>query len=247
MFHQEFVSNNNLIYTFRERNALYVESYVVSSDAAGNFYKKLVLQDLPENPTSGIEILLNKTSLSETYDIGRKIYILLDGLSVSYDDGAFEIDPTNTSLGKYVLGSLDGQRVGNIPSTAIEKHLIRTGTVTEIIPKIIAMSAITEAQISTQIQLQAAQFLKADLGKTFAGEANDQFDGFRKLLECETDKIMKLQTSTFASSKSNVIPTGKGTAAFVLSKDYTSEFLVAIANTPADFVFTDTERCDPIA
>jgi hypothetical protein len=109
------------------------------------------------------------------------------------------------------------------------------------------MSAITEAQISTQIQLQAAQFLKADLGKTFAGEANDQFDGFRKLLECETDKIMKLQTSTFASSKSNVIPTGKGTAAFVLSKDYTSEFLVAIANTPADFVFTDTERCDPIA
>ena len=243
---QEFVANNNLIYTFSEGNALYIEGYVVSSDAAGNFYKKIILQDLPENPTAGIEILLNKTSLSETYDLGRKIYILLDGLSVSYDDGAFDADPTNAIIGKYILGSLDGQRVSNIPSTAVEEHLIRTGTVKEIVPEIITLSAITEAHINTQIQLSAAQFIKADLGKTFAGEANDQFDGFRKLLECESDKIMKLQTSTFASFKSNVVPTGKGTATLVLSKDYTSEFLVAIANTPANLVFTNPERCDPI-
>ena len=172
---------------------------------------------------------------------------MLDGLSVSYDDGAFDADPTNTIVGKYILGRLDGQRVSNIPSTAVEKHLIITGTVEEIVAEIIALSVITEAHINTQIQLSAAQFIKADLGKTFAGEANDQFDGFRKLLECESNKIIKLQTSTFASFKSNVIPTGKGTATFVLSKDYTSTFLVAIANTPAKLVFTNPEKCNPIA
>ena len=243
---QEFITNNNLTYTFREGDELYLEGYVISSDAAGNFYKKLVLQDLPENPTAGIEILLNKTSLSETYDLGRKIYLLLDGLSVAYDDGAFDADPTNTTAGKYILGSLDGQRVSNIPSTVVEQHLVRSGTVTEIVPQIIALSTITEAHISTQIQLSTTQFIKADLGKTFAGEANDQFDGFRKLIECESDKIIKLQTSTFASFKSNVVPTGKGTATLVLSKDYTSAFLVGIANTPANLVFTNPERCDPI-
>ena len=52
---QEFITNNNLTYTFREGDELYLEGYVISSDAAGNFYKKLVLQDLPENPTAGIE------------------------------------------------------------------------------------------------------------------------------------------------------------------------------------------------
>ena len=39
--------------------------------------KKLIVQDKAENPTAGIEIILNKTSLSETYDIGRKIYVCL--------------------------------------------------------------------------------------------------------------------------------------------------------------------------
>ena len=96
--------------------------------------------------------------------------------------------------GNIYLGSLDGQRVSNIPSTAVEKHLVRSGTVKEIVPQIIALSTITEAHISTQIQLSTTQFIKADLGKTFAGEANDQFDGFRKLIECESDKIIKLQT-----------------------------------------------------
>jgi len=54
-----------------------------------------------------------------------------------------------------------------------------------------------------------------------------------------------LQTSTFASFKSNVVPSGSGVFKAVLSKDYRSEFLVAIVNAPSDLDFTNTERCDP--
>ena len=66
---QEFNSNDNLVHTFdvNENAPTYVEGYVVSSDATGNFYKKLIIQDKSESPTAGIEIVLNKTSLSETY------------------------------------------------------------------------------------------------------------------------------------------------------------------------------------
>jgi hypothetical protein len=60
------------------------------------------------------------------------------------------------------------------------------------------------------IQLSSAQILKSELNKTFAGEPNDEFDGFRTILECDTEKIIQLQTSTFASFKSNVVPSGKG-------------------------------------
>lgn len=246
---QEYNSSGDLVYTFfeNENNPTYAEGYVVSSDATGNFYKKLIIQDKPENPTAGIEIVLNQTSLSETYDVGTKVYIKLDGLSVSYDDGesANFISPTNGIPGKYVLGMLAGDQVDDIPSTSIKNHIFRSATVAEIIPTTIQLADITGAHVNTMIQLPSAQFLKSDLTKTFAGEPNDEFDGFRTIFECDTEKTIPLQTSTFASFKSNVVPEGKGTFTAVLSKDFRSEFLVAIANKPADLDFTDADRCDP--
>lgn len=246
---QEYNSNGDVIYTFfeNENNPTYVEAYVVSSDATGNFYKKLIVQDKPENPTAGIEIVINQTSLSETYEVGRKIYIKLDGLSVSYDDGASAnfINPTNDVPGKYVLGVLAGDQIDDIPSTEIKNHIWRSTTVSEIVPNSIQLGDITGAHINTMIQLNSAQFLKSNLTKTFAGEPNDEFDGFRTIFECDTEKTIQLQTSTFASFKSNVVPEGKGTFKAVLSKDFRSEFLVAIANKPSDLDFTDMSRCDP--
>jgi len=244
---QEFNSNNNLIYTFpvNEGSPTYFEGYVVSSDATGNFYKRLIIQDAIENPTAGIELLVNKTSLNEMYDVGRKLYVKIDGLTVSYDDGDRNIDPTNNIAGKYVLGNLEGDRVRAIPTTSIDDHIFRTGTVEEIVPTIVSVNDFTGAHVNTLIKLSSAQFDKSQLGKTFAGEPNDEFDGLRDLFECDTEKILKLQTSTFASFKSNVLPEGKGSITAVLSKDFRSEFFVAIINTPSDIMFTEVERCDP--
>ncbi|APZ46100.1 hypothetical protein BW723_07230 [Polaribacter reichenbachii] len=247
---QEYNSSENVVYTFYENedNPTYVEAYVVSTDATGNFYKKLIVQDKPENPTAGLEIVLNKTSLSETYEVGRKIYIKLDGLSVSYDDGESigSINPENGVPGKYVLGVLDGGQVYDIPSTEIENHIWRSATIVDIVPTAIQLQDITDAHINTMIQLTSSQFLKSDLTTTFAGESYDEYDGFRTIYECETEATIQLQTSTFASFKSNVVPQGKGIFKGVLSKDYTSEFLVAIINTPSDIDFTDDTRCDPL-
>lgn len=247
---QEYNSNGNLIYTFPAdaTTVLYAEGYVVSSDAAGNFYKKLIIQDKEVNPTSGIEIDLDMTSLSQQFEIGRKVYVKLNGLSVSYDDGAStsSINPTNGVVGKYILGVLDGTRVEDIPSTSVTNHIFLSSTVKEIVPTAIAISEISEVHINTMVSLESAQFEKNQLGKTFAGEANDSFDGFRDIFECGTEKILKLQTSTFSDFKSSTVPRGKGRANFVLSKDYFAEFFVAIINTPSDLDFSDADRCDPL-
>ena len=176
---KEFNSNNKVIYTFpiHKNNPTHIQGFVVSSDATGNFYKKIILQDTSENPMAGIEILLNKPSLNTSYDIGRKLYIKLNGLSVSYDDGASSIDPTNLTPGKYVLGFLDGSRVQNIPSTAIKNHLIRSSIVAKIKPTVVNLSSITEGHINTFIRLGHAQFEKTQLQQSFSGEPNDEFDG----------------------------------------------------------------------
>lgn len=245
---QEFFSTNKLVFTFpvNENNPTFIEAYVISSDATGNFYKKLIVQDKPENPTAGIEILINKSSLSDLFTIGQKIYIKLDGLSISYDDGQSEVNPGNIAPGKYSLGFLTGDRASEIPSTAIKDHLFRTSTIAEIIPQKITVETITDATINTFVQLENAQFDISQKDKTFSGEKYDEYDGYRYLFECGAEHLLKLQTSTFSSFKSTMIPNGRGKINFILTKDFKSEFLVAIVNSPSNIDFTNTTRCDPV-
>lgn len=245
---QAFNTNHKAIYTFPIHSdaPTYVTGYVISSDATGNFYKKLIVQDNYEAPTEGIELLVNASSLASRYEIGRKIYIKLDGLSVSYDDGESDVDPTNLTVGKYRLGYLYEGSIQNIPSTRIKDHIIKSAIVKEIKPMVTDISSITEAQIHTFIRLEDAQFDKTQLGKSFSGEPNDEYDGFRYLFDCKTAQTIKLQTSTFSSFKSTIIPSKKGSIDAVLTKDYTSEFFVLTINTPSDISFTDNNRCDPV-
>lgn len=247
---QEYNSNKKLMYTYKvnKNNPTYVIGYVASSDAAGNFFKSLIVQDKPENPTAGIEVLINNSSLSQTYEVGRKVYIKLDGLSVSYDDGesTSKISPTNNVPGVYKLGLLSNEnRVDQIPSTTFRNVIKKSGEVATMVPTAIKIGDIKNNHVNTLVKLESAQFAKSSLGKTFAGEPNDQFDGFRNIFECGTEETIELQTSTFASFKSSTVPTGKGTAVAVLEKDFRAERFVLTVNTPADLAFTDAERCDP--
>lgn len=57
---------------------LIIEGYVVSNDEAGNFYKVLVLQDAPENPTAAIQLDIDVTALYSKYKPGRKVYVKLN-------------------------------------------------------------------------------------------------------------------------------------------------------------------------
>lgn len=247
---QAYISNGNVLYTFPEisspSDSLYLEAYVISSDAAGNFYKKMIVQDKAENPTDGIEILINKTSLSETFNIGRKVYVLLNGLSILYDDGQSESDPTDQTFGKYTLGIREGNAITEIPATSLSNHIIRSNETATIVPSIIELGTLQEQAISTMVRLVDSQFEKSILNTTFSGDVTDEFDGFRNVVECNSQKRIPLQSSTYASFKSNVLPQGRGLIDFVLSKDYFSSFLVAIVNSPSAISFDTIDRCDPV-
>ena len=246
---QKFNSNGSLTYTFPKNpgSPTFIEGYVVSSSAAGNFFKTLIIQDKPSNPTAGIEIKLNDATLSERYEVGRKVFVMLNGLTVSYDDGSNDqhINPFNGIPGKYILGTLKETSVVEIPSTQISEHIFRTANIEKITPTPLVLTTVTEAHINTLIQLPTAQFLKEDLGKTFAGEPHDKYNGFRTIFDYSTATTLALQTSTFASFSFNVIPSESGKITVVLSKDYKSEFLVGILNTPSDIAFLNPTRFDP--
>ncbi len=234
------------IYTFpTDTGDLYFEGYVVSSDYGGNFYKSLIIQDKAENPDYGIEVLIDKTSLFESYEIGRKVYVKVNGLSVSYDDGSRN-DPTNSDAGRYQLGSLIDGRVDDIPQFIYENHILRSTEVATIVPTVISVDDFNQDNLNTMIQIQGMQFPLSELGKTYAGEASDQFDGMRILLSCEDETTATLQTSTFSDFKSNTVAEGQGNISAVLGKDYRADFFVMIVNTPTDIDFSSSERCDPV-
>ena len=59
-----------------------IKGYVVSSDATGNFYKEFYIQDDPSEPTAAIRLLIDTTDSYNMFNIGREIYVNLNGLYI---------------------------------------------------------------------------------------------------------------------------------------------------------------------
>ena len=221
------------LFTFGENDNSIVEGFVVSSDEGGNFFKTLIIQDQPENPTAGIEILIDKKAYFTKYNFGRKVFIKLAGLSIS-------------SLGgKYKLGYNFRNEVEEIPESLLDSLIIRSSETFEIIPKSLLLSDISNSNIGTFIELKDVQFKHSEIGKTYAGEPFDEFNGDRILIQCKDQISTTLSTSTFSDFKSNIIPNKKGNIRAVFTKDFFGEMFVLILNDPFNIDFTDEDRCDP--
>ncbi|MCM4155139.1 DUF5689 domain-containing protein [Gramella sp. AN32] len=223
------------IYTFRETET-YISGYVISSDAAGNFYKEIILQDKVENPTAGIQILVDDNSLFETYDFGRKIYIKLDGLSLGFNNGVLQ------------LGVQNRGDVVAIPNSLIDNFITRSSEVKEIKPLRLKISEFSSEFNNMYIKLENVQFdrnfVREDQVFSFASNPADRYDGERQLESCETGETTFLSTSTFSNFKSLLIPSGSGSIEGILTRDFYDEHFVIVVNLPTQLDMNGP-RCDP--
>ena len=224
------------IYTF-QNSETFIEGFVISSDEAGNFYKKLIIQDKAANPTSGIQILIDETALFQTYEFGRKIYVKLDGLSLWLNNGVFQ------------LGVQNRGDVVAIPAALIDKHIIRSAITSEIKPLLLDIKDFSEAYRNLYVRLENVQFnknlIREDQRFTFAAEVTDRFDGERQIESCKTGSASFLSTSTFSDFKSLLLPPFSGTIEGVLTRNFYDDHFVMILNSPEDLQFEEDSRCDP--
>jgi len=181
------------MYTFKGNESSIIEGFVISSDEAGNFYKTLIIQDNFENPTTGIEIMIDQKALFTKYHFGRKLFVKIAGLSILNDEG------------KYKLGYLLKDKVGVIPSSMVDEFIIRSMETKEIIPMKIDIDEFSDSQIGTYIQIENIQFKKDEIGRTYAGEPFDEFNGERIIEQCSSQWNAILSTSTYSDFKSNLI------------------------------------------
>ena len=230
------------VFSVENDEPLYIVGYVISSDKGGNFFEELVIQNTPgadnidaTNPRLGLNIQINVRSLSDTFDFGRKVFIRLNGLAIGLENGV------------YTLGKANGNSLEQLQESEYLNFVYRDAEIATVTPKTVAsISDFTEADENTFIQLNNMQVNRNDLGLTLAGEADDQFDGFRTLESCDDNLQLTLQTSTFADFKLLPVPQYSGTINGILTRDFGDDFNVLVINSIADINFDNTERCDPI-
>ena len=216
----------------------YLEGFVVSTDEGGNFFEELIIQDELENPTIGIKVLIDVNPLFTKYELGRKIYIKLDGLTVGISNGVFSI------------GINSNNQAEKIPAFQEEEFILRSAQTGILVPLVVEINDFSDNLENLYIELNDVQFNRNDvLGedpKTFAAEPSDDFDGERTLESCAANSTVILSTSTFADFKSLNLPANRGSINGVLSRDFFDEFYILKINSPEDIDFNNNERCDPI-
>ncbi len=215
-----------------EEDSLWLHAYVISSDEGGNFYKELYVQDQPESPTVGARILLDRTALSDVFLPGRKVAILLNGLGAGFKSNVLTI------------GEYQGNDIGEVAQFLIDAHCQLTDSLHLMIPKEVHLASLKDEDIGQWVQINEVQFALDAVGKTFSGEAFDEFDGERRLTQCSDQRSILMSTSTFADYKSIVLPDSAGTICGVLTRDFFGEKNILKINDPTNIEFKQL-RCDP--
>ncbi len=220
----------NLVSFSGDNAGLIVSGYVVSNDESGNFYKTLIIQDAPENPTAAIQIDVDVTSLFSFYKPGRKIYIKLDGLGMDEQNGVLHI-------GEVVNGEVE-----RISSADYQEYIVRSSEVAVLTPMVITPAEFSDDLINMLVQIDDMQLRSEDLGSAYANVDNT-FSVNRYLKNCTDESETILRNSGFSDFKNQLFPEGRGSITAVFSK-YNSSYQLFIRDTE-DVDFTEN-RCDPV-
>ena len=226
------IQSEENVHTFAQNDNAVIKGYVVSSDEAGNFYKTLVLQDEVENPGRGIAMMIDMRSYYTKYNFGRKVYIKLSGLSIKEEKG------------QYMIGMLIGNELTDIPAPLLDNFIIRSQTTHEIFPRKIKLEQISDEMINTYVEISDLQFPRDVLGKTYASEGFDRYNGERVIEQCDNLARGFLFTSTFSDFRSNLLPEGRFHIQAVLTSDYYADKIILILNDPGFLISDDSVRCD---
>jgi len=216
------------------------DGYVISSDENGSFYKTIVFQDRPENPTTGLQIDVEKSSLYADFPVGAHIRVNAKGLVLGTDRGVVK------------LGAVDAQYpIGRVPASSIGNHISLVcnngrAEVVNITPLPVAsLDQVKHAQyINKLVTVPNVQFADSEIlvpngPKTYV-DVSSNTDTNRELVDA-SGKTAILRTSKFADFGKDKLPTGKGNITFVVSK-YNTTYQMLIRNT-SDVNFTQ-ERAD---
>ena len=218
---------------------LVVRGYVSSSDFSGNFYKEFYMQDEIENPTAGIKVSINQVDSYNQFNVGREVYIKLQGLSIG---------ETNSGDGVIAIGgggNAAGDEISEISENRASDCILRSSNSFSLVPLALNLSEINDSHIGLYVSGLSAQFSAGLDGLTYV-DPDEDYDTQRDLESCVDSGTLKLETSAFSNFNDSMLPTdGSGTITGIITRDYFGDNRVMMLNTKDDVNF-DSSRCDPL-
>ncbi len=182
-----------------------IEGYVISSDASGNFKNRISIQDAIENPTAGIQLLVDQDLIFENYNSGDKVFINLNKLYMNKVDGVLTI------------GFANGSGVSKIETSKVGSFILNSGENYTITPTEISISEINNPIYkNTLVTITNVQLTLNELGKAFAFYTGDS-DGIRTIESCNEAIRLGVYTSGEASFANEKFPEGNGAITGVLT------------------------------
>jgi hypothetical protein len=218
---------------------IYIKGYVSSSDRTGNFYKEIYIQDNFENPTAAIKVIINQNDLYNKYNKGREVYIKLQGLFVGEERTGNNV----VTIGGGTETDQFGTTVTSLGMNQTNSSLFRSNTTMDLVPLSMAFNAVSDANIGMYAQFDGVEFADDLNGETYFDPTED-FDTERIMQACGgfSYSTFVLETSSFSNFKNELLPTGNGSIAGIITKNYFGDMLLMALNTTDDVNFNDA-RC----
>ena len=183
---------------------LLIHAIVVADDRSGNFYKKIVVQD----SSAGIEILINRTGIYNQFPIGMKVGIKCKGLTIGAYNNLIQL-----GLGTYQSGNFTN--LAGIEDLVVDQYIFAGPINQTITPRKIAIGSLATPHLSTLIQLENVEFVRSDVGKTYA-DAVGQKNVNLTLTNC-TKQTLIIRSSGFASFAGVQVPAENGSVVGIFS------------------------------
>ena len=173
---------------------VYVTGIVVSSDATGNIYKSLYIQDT----SGGLLISLDATNMYNMYPLGQRIYVKCKGLFLGDYNGM-------TQLGMPYSGT-----IGRIPSVLMSQYLFLHELPGAIpVAKVVTIPTITSNDLGTLIKLENVRFV--DVAMPFS----DALVSTNRTISDGTNTLI-LRSSNYATFRATLLPDSTGSITGIL-------------------------------
>jgi len=194
-----------------------IEGVVVANDEHDNIYKSLCIQD----PTGGIVLLLDGTSLYQQYPVGSLLRVRVQDLILSdYRRMVQLVASVDTSSGTLVTSG--------IPAPLFSKFIKILKDDFPIVPLVVAPKNLGDSLQGRLIRISNVEFSVADTALTYSDKKN-KVGASRSLKFCVGGTIY-LRTSGYADFAGTKIPTGNGEVVGIYSV-YNSEKQILIRDT----------------
>lgn len=192
-----------------------IEARVVSSDRGGNFFKIMYLVSL--DGSRGFSLAVNKPSLYNEYNVGRKVYIKLDGLYTQIRNNTLQI------------GALFGANVGQIAEADYRARLISScNTVSEeTLVNELTLSQINDSYIGKLVELKDVQFADNAIGQNYYNPLNVVGSETNHKITDATGATLIFRTGSFAKYAGMPVSDKSGRIRGILTKFNTDYQFVA--------------------